>query len=65
MSNELRKTALPDFVSRKIWDESLELAEKFYALACEADKFSANFTPCLEALRIHLDDCKIRIARLA
>ncbi|EEU9106555.1 phosphatidylinositol kinase [Escherichia coli] len=65
ISNELRKTALPDFVSRKIWDESLELAEKFYALACESDKFSANFTPCLEALRIHLDDCKIRIARLA
>ncbi|WHQ75998.1 type II toxin-antitoxin system HipA family toxin YjjJ [Pantoea sp. Lij88] len=62
--NELRPASLSDVISGDIWLEALELAEKFYTLACRCDRFSASFAPCLEALRRHLDDARSRIARL-
>lgn len=62
--NELRPASLSDVISGDIWLEALELAEKFYALACSCDRFSASFAPCLETLRRHLDDARLRIARI-
>lgn len=64
MVNELRPISLPEVIGRDIWQEALDLAENFFAIASSCERFSANFTPCLEALRHHLDQARQRIARL-
>ncbi|ROR06292.1 HipA-like protein [Erwinia sp. JUb26] len=61
--NELRAASLPDVISRDIWQEALELAESFFAAVSSCNRFSAHFAPCLEALRRHLDEASLRIAR--
>lgn len=62
--NTLRPVTLIDAVAGEIWHEALELAERFYALACDCRQFSASFSPCLAALRSHLDEARSRISRL-
>ncbi len=62
--NTLRPVTLIDAVAGKIWHEALELAERFYALASDSRRFSASFSPCLAALRSHLDEARSRISRL-
>ncbi len=62
--NTLRPVVLHEAISREIWLETLELAEKFFSLASDCDRFSANFSPCLDALRCHLDEVKLRVSRL-
>lgn len=64
ITNELRPASLPEVVSGDIWREAQCLAENFFAIASNCDRFSARFAPCLEALRRHLDEAKSRIARL-
>lgn len=62
--NTLRPAILLEAISGEIWHEALELAERFFTLAGECRGFSANFEPCLAALRHHLDEARVRIARL-
>lgn len=62
--NTLRPVTLIDAVAGDIWHEALELAERFYALASDCRRFSASFSPCLAALRSHLDEARSRISRL-
>lgn len=62
--NTLRPVTLIDAVAGEIWHEALELAEHFYALASDCRSFSASFSPCLAALRSHLDEARSRISRL-
>lgn len=63
--NTLRPARLIEGVNGQIWREALELAEKFLELASDCGGFSENFTPCLNALRCHLDEASSRISRLA
>ncbi len=62
--NTLRPVTLIDAVAGEIWHEALELAERFYALTSDCRRFSASFSPCLAALRSHLDEARSRISRL-
>lgn len=62
--NALRPASLPEVISRDIWQEALGLAENCFVIASRCGRFSANFAPCLEALRHHLDEASSRIARL-
>lgn len=62
--NTLRPATLLDVISGEIWQEALALAEHFFALARDCRRFSTNFTPCLAALRHHLDEASSRISRL-
>ncbi len=62
--NTLRPVTLLDGISCEIWQECLELAEQFYTLAESCNCFSDNFSPCLKALRSHLDEASSRISRL-
>ncbi|OAT32387.1 hypothetical protein M975_1522 [Buttiauxella brennerae ATCC 51605] len=62
--NELRPASLPEVISGDIWHEALGLAENFFVIASDCEQFSANFGPCLDTLRRHLDEARSRIARL-
>lgn len=64
MVNTLRPAMLLDAIAGEIWHESLELAERFYALVSDCNRFSASFAPCVAALRAHLDEARPRISRL-
>ncbi|MFK8260338.1 type II toxin-antitoxin system HipA family toxin YjjJ [Erwinia sp. AnSW2-5] len=64
IANALRPASLPQVVSGDIWQEALVLAENFFAIAINCDRFSVRFAPCLESLRHHLDEARSRIARL-
>lgn len=64
MVNTLRPAMLLDAITGEIWHESLELAERFYALISDCNRFSASFAPCVAALRAHLDEARSRISRL-
>lgn len=60
----LPPASLTSSVDGDTWREALGLAERFFELVRHCDGFSARFTPCLEALRRHIDDAASRIARL-
>jgi DNA-binding Lrp family transcriptional regulator len=62
--NTLRPATLLEAIAGDTWHEALALAENFFALASRCDRFSANFDPCLAALRSHLDEARLRISRL-
>ncbi|WP_420254753.1 type II toxin-antitoxin system HipA family toxin YjjJ [Enterobacter asburiae] len=62
--NTLRPATLIDGIAGETWHEALELAERFYALASGCSRFSANFAPCLAALRSHLDEARLKVSRL-
>jgi hypothetical protein len=62
--NTLRPATLLEAIDGEVWREALELAEHFYALTMSCNSFSANFEPCLAALRNHLDEARSRISRL-
>lgn len=62
--NQLRPASLPEVISRDVWQEALCLAENFFVIASNCERFSANFVPCLAALRHHIDEAKSRINRL-
>lgn len=64
MVNTLRPALLVEAIDGEIWHDALDLAENFFALANECRHFSANFAPCLMALRGHLDEVRGRISRL-
>ena len=64
MVNTLRPATLIDAIAGETWHEALALAERFYTLASSCGRFSANFAPCLAALRSHLDEARSRISRL-
>ena len=63
--NHLRPASFPDAISGDIWRRAVQLAENFLDLTSSCEGFSANFSPCLEALRQHIDEAGARIARLA
>ncbi len=52
-------------VDAAFWRDALALAERFFAAAEACPGFSRRFSPCLGALRRHLDEAAARIARLA
>ena len=60
----LSPASLSAAVHGETWREALHLAERFVALVGDCDGFSARFSPCIEALRRHLDEAAARIARL-
>jgi len=62
--NSLRPASLSETIDGDTWREALGLAENFFAMASSCNRFSTSFTPCLEALRSHLDEAKARISRL-
>ncbi|MBN6045342.1 type II toxin-antitoxin system HipA family toxin YjjJ [Citrobacter sp. ku-bf4] len=62
--NTLRPAMLSETVSTEIWHEALELAETFFSLVSDCDRFSERFTPCVVALRDHLNEARTRISRL-
>lgn len=62
--NALRPASLPEVISGDTWQEALGLAENFFNTASRCQRFSANFSPCIEALRHHLDEARSRIGRL-
>ena len=64
MVNTLRPALLVEAIDGEIWHDALDLAETFFALANDSHHFSANFAPCLKALRSHLDEARGRISRL-
>lgn len=64
MVNALRPASLSETIDGDTWREALALAENVFAMASSCDRFSAGFAPCLEALRSHLDEAKVRISRL-
>lgn len=62
--NELRPASLQEAISGDTWRDALSMAENFLTMASSCERFSANFGPCLEVLRRHLDEASSRIARL-
>ena len=60
----LPPASLSASVNGETWRESLQLAERFLALVSDCDGFSGRFSPCVEALGLHLDEAASRIARL-
>jgi DNA-binding transcriptional ArsR family regulator len=61
-------TLLPATLSASVeaetWREGLELAERFFARISDCAGFSPGFSPCVAALRRHMDEAATRIARL-
>lgn len=64
VNNTLPPASLTATVNGDTWREALRLAEIFFATVHECNGFSAGFTPCIEALRRHIDEAASRIARL-
>jgi len=60
----LAPASLTAAVEGETWREALHLAELFYAKVRDCDGFSASFSPCIEAIRRHIDEAASRIARL-
>ena len=51
-------------VDSETWREALHLAEMFFTKVSDCDGFSGRFSPCIEAIRRHIDEAASRIARL-
>lgn len=51
-------------VDAQTWRQALRLAEMFHTRIGECSGFSARFSPCIVALRRHIDEAAARIARL-
>lgn len=51
-------------VDGETWRAALQLAERFFAMLNDGAGFSGSFTPCIEAIRQHIDEAASRIARL-
>ena len=62
--NTLPPASLSVSVDGETWREALRLAEIFFAMLSDCDGFSDSFTPCIEAIRQHIDEAASRIARL-
>ncbi len=64
IGDTLPPASLSASVGGGTWREALNLAEMFLAMVSDCDGFSGSFSPCIEAMRRHLDDAASRIARL-
>lgn len=62
--NTLPPASLPASVDGETWRAALHLAELFFAMLSDCAGFSGSFTPCIEAIRQHIDEATSRIARL-
>ena len=62
--NTLPPASLSASVDAETWRQALNLAESFFAMASDCDSFSASFSPCIEAIRRHIDNAASSIARL-
>lgn len=62
--NTLPPASLSASVDGETWRSTLELAERFFAMLGDCTGFSGNFTPCIKAIRQHIDEAASRIARL-
>jgi hypothetical protein len=62
--NTLPSATLHASVDGETWRQALQLAERFFAVVSCCAGFSANFAPCIAALRQHMDEAASRIARL-
>ncbi|QKV58154.1 MAG: type II toxin-antitoxin system HipA family toxin YjjJ [Dechloromonas sp.] len=62
--NTLPPASLSASVDGETWRAALRLAEIFVAKISDCDGFSSRFSPCIEAIRQHIDEAAIRIARL-
>ena len=62
--NTLPPASLSASVDGETWRAALQLAERFLAMLNDGAGFSGSFTPCIEALRQHIDEAASRIARL-
>ncbi len=60
----LPPASLSASVDGETWREALRLAEIFFVMVSDCDAFSGRFSPCIEAIRRHLDEAASRIARL-
>lgn len=60
----LAPASLSASVDGETWREALRLAETFLAMLSDCDGFTGSFSPCIEALRRHVDEAAARIARL-
>lgn len=62
--NTLPPASLSASVDGETWRAALHLAEGFFAMLSDCAGFSGSFTPCIEAIRQHIDEAASRIARL-
>ena len=62
--NTLSPASLSASVDGETWRAALRLAEIFVAKISDCDVFSNSFSPCIEAIRQHIDEAASRIARL-
>ena len=60
----LSPASLSASVDGETWRAALHLAERFFAMVSDCDRFSGRFSACIEAMRQHLDEAASRIARL-
>jgi hypothetical protein len=60
----LPSASLSASVDGETWRKALRLAEMFFAMVSDCDGFSDRFSPCIEAIRRHIDEAASRIARL-
>lgn len=62
--NTLWPASLSASVDGETWRAAMGLAELFVAMLNDCDGFSGRFSPCIEAIRQHIDEAASRIARL-
>ncbi|MCZ4304543.1 type II toxin-antitoxin system HipA family toxin YjjJ [Zoogloeaceae bacterium G21618-S1] len=60
----LPPASLSASVDGETWRDALRLAEMFFVMIRDCDGFSGRFSPCIEAIRRHIDEAATRIARL-
>ena len=60
----LQPASLTASVEGEAWREALQLAETFFAAVRDCNGFSSRLSPCIEALRRHIDEAAFRIVRL-
>ena len=58
------KARLTAAVDGQTWRQAPRLAEMFHTRIGDCSSFSARFSPCIVALRRHIDEAAARIARL-